>query len=248
MPLRLMTVDEDAAMTARDDEPTTASAADDLAGQVQDAIDNGSDIRADVERITRAALTSGHLDLARIRRVVHAVAQGATEAVHARPTIGRQAVGDALEGLHDALRHSAKSARLAIEEAAGRVDSFSEGQLRQALQDLGELESLTLDTLDKSAAAATHAGGQMIADAVRHARRNGSRLGTDVDAALRDIASGLPEAMREASFAGLDAVRETGARAAEATSGVFSGLATALRSAAHRAAHEDDPGSSVQRR
>lgn len=216
------------------DDPNREPTPDEVADEVRGAFGEGEDTRAEVERITREALSGGRLDFERMRRVVQAVGEGMRAGAAGRSTAGREAVADALEGLQAALGHSAESAKLAIEEASARGGAYSEAELRRALRDLGTLEAMMLDALERAAVAGRDAGAGALADLVEHARRNGTRLGTDVDAAMRALAAGLPEALRESTLASLDLMREAGARAADVAGGVLDGLAQALRSSAGR--------------
>ena len=207
---------------------------DDVSARVDEAMSAGTDVRAEVERITREALAGRRLDADGVRRVVRAVGDGAAAAAARHPDTARKSVGEALDGLQAALAHGAETTRLAIEEAASRVEGYSREELKDALADLGTLESRMLDSLSQAARAGSETGARILNDFVEHARRNGTRLGTDVGAAMRDLTRSLPEAARESALSGLDAMGETGARALEAASGALDALADALRASVRR--------------
>jgi len=202
---------------------------DDVEERVREAVGSAQDVRAEVERITRDALTRGHVDFERMAAVAQAVGRGATQGASARPQEARRAVSDAVAGLESVFIDTARDLRLAAQEAGGRVGSAWEGEFKRSVEDLQAVESLMLDALERATRAGRDAGADVLDDVVRHARRSGTRLRDEVDAGLRDLASGLPEAMRELVLAGVGVARETGAIAAEAASGVLTGIAGALR-------------------
>lgn len=204
----------------------------DVSAQVDEAVSAGIDVRAEVERITREALAGQWPDPDRVQRVIRAVGEGAATAAARHPDTARQSVADALDGLQGALSHGAETARLAIEEAAGQAQGYSRDGLEKALADLSKLETMMLDALSQAARTGSDVGERILSDFVAHARRNGTRLGNDVSAAMRALARDFPEAARESALAGLDAMSEAGARAFEVASGVLGAFADALRDSA----------------
>jgi hypothetical protein len=209
--------------------------------QVRAAMEAGGDIAGEVERITRDALASGKLDFRRARAVVEAVGRGASAGAEAGSAQARAAVSAALDGLQRTLVRSADDARLAMQEAASSVGRFSSGELERRVDELRTLESMMLDSLAATAKASNAAGSAVLDDLVSHAKRSGTRLGDEVDRTLRTLAGNLPEALREVALAGIGAARESSARAAEAASGLLSGVAGALRDTPRPS--RDDEGS-----
>lgn len=223
-------------------EQTTGGAAPGVEEQVRSAVEGGGDIAAEVERITREALASGRLDFKRARAVVEAVGRGASAGAEGRSDHARHAVSSALEGLQRTLIRSADDARLAMEEAASNVGSFSQGELERRLEEVRTLESMMLDSLAATAKSSSAAGAAVLDDLVAHAKRSGTRLGDEVEATMRTLAKSLPEALRETALAGIGAARESSARAAEAASGLLSGVAGALRDKPKSSAGGGEPG------
>ncbi len=197
--------------------------------EVRQAVEDGRDIAQEVERITGEALSLGRLEMERMKKVIAGVARGASEGAGDSPAPGREAVSEALDGLQNALLQSFENAKLALEESTSKVNEYSETELKQRLAELRDMEKTLLDTLSATAKSGTSTGTEILEDLIKHARRSGTRLGSEVETSMRSLAQSLPEAMRETAEAGFDAARETSARAAEAASGLFRGMADALR-------------------
>jgi len=124
---------------------------------------------------------------------------------------------------------SFESAKLAVEESTSKMSEYSETELKQRLAELRDMEKTLLDTLSATAKSGAHTGTEILEDLVKHARRSGTRLGSEVETSMRSLAKSLPDALRETAVAGFGAARETSARAAEAASGLFKGIAETLR-------------------
>lgn len=200
-----------------------------IESDVREAVEGSDDIRAEVERITRSALTEGRLDTAALKSIIQAVGRGASAGAGGHGERARHALAEALDGLDAAMARHAEGAKLSIEEALGKIEEFSQKDVRQALERLRGLESLMLDTLKEVADAGRVAGTDMLGSLVEHARRGGTALGEEVETTLRTVASRLPQTLQDTALAGLGAARETGARLAETASGFLAGVAEALR-------------------
>jgi len=197
--------------------------------QVRKAVEDGRDIAREVERITSEALSLGRLEMERMKTVIEGVAKGASEGAGDSPAPGREAVSEALDGLQNAMLQSFESAKLAVEESTSKMSEYSETELKQRLAELRDMEKTLLDTLSATAKSGAHTGTEILEDLVKHARRSGTRLGSEVETSMRSLAKSLPDALRETAVAGFGAARETSARAAEAASGLFKGIAETLR-------------------
>lgn len=214
----------------------------DVQEEVRKAVDDGRNIGHDVERITSDALATGRLEMERMKKVIEGVAKGASEGAEGSPSENRKAVSEAIDGLQSALLQSFESAKLAFEETATRAGDYSEAELKRRLEELRDLEKTMLDTLSETAKSGVHTGTEILDDLVTHARRSGTRLGSEVENSMRTLTKSLPEALRETAVAGLGAARETGARAAEAASGLLKGVAEAMRENDDEQSDQRGPG------
>ncbi len=196
--------------------------------QVRQAVADGQDIAGEVERISRQALETGNLELQRMKTVVESIGRGARDGANEHPKVARQAIGEAFEGMQNALLHSFETAKLATEEQAKRMEAFYENEAKARWAELWQMEGAMLDSLAQSARLGTDAGATAIHDLVQHGQRAGTRLGQEIQRSMMTMAQSLPAALRETALAGLSAARETTARAAEAASGMLNGVANAL--------------------
>jgi hypothetical protein len=97
----------------------------------------------------------------------------------------------AATALDDALAVAAQASKLAIEEAASKVDEYSHHDLGKAADDLKDMESLFLDTLEQVANSGNHIVSDIAVDFVKHARQSGTAVGKQALAAL-DTLKELP--------------------------------------------------------
>lgn len=231
-------------MSTKKDESTLS--AEQVEEQVRKAVADGEDIAREVERISREAMETGVLELKRMKTVVESIGRGAREGASEQPDEARKAVNEAFEGLQNALLQTFESARLATEEQAKRMESYYEGEVKTRLKELWQMETAMLDSLAQAARAGSDAGATALEDVVRHARRSGTRLGEEVERSMHTLSKSLPEALRETALAGFSAAREATARAAEAASGMLSGVASVLheRDKTEKDKNRDDDGQS----
>lgn len=213
-------------MTTNQDKPSLS--AEEAGEQVRQAVEEGRNISREVERISREALEMGRVEFERMKSVVESIGRGASAGASAESDKARKQVGEAFEGLQNALLASFESAKLATEEQAARMESYYENELKARLKELQQMEKAMLDSLAQAAKAGSDTGAEVLNDLVNHARRSGTRLGEEVERSMRTLSKTLPEALRETAQAGISAAREVSARAAEVASGVLSGVASVL--------------------
>lgn len=230
-------------MTAKKEDTSTEQ----VEERIRKAVAEGGDVAREVERISREALETGLLEFERMKSVIESIGRGASAGAGAEPDQARHAIGEAFEGLQNALLQSFDSARLAAEEQAARMEDYYENELKVRLHELRHMETTMLDSLAQAARAGSDAGAAALDDIVRHARRSGTRLGGEVERSMRTLSKSLPEALRETARAGFGAAREASAYAAEVASGVLSGIASVLHDKkggkpARKKTHADDRG------
>lgn len=213
-------------MTRNDHEtPLSAEA---VENQVRQVVADGQNIASEVERISRQALDTGNLEIQRMQSVVASIGRGAREGANEQPEHARQAIGEAFNGMQNALLHSFETAKLATEEQAKRMEAVYENDVKTRLSEFWQMEGAMLDSLAQSARAGTDAGATAINEVVQHAQRSGTQFGEEVQRSISTMAQTLPAALRETALAGLGAARETTARTGEAASGILQGVANTL--------------------
>ncbi len=194
---------------------------------VAKAVEDGADLREQVYTLALDALREGHLDKARVRAIVQAVTEGVTEAAERTGRPVNEALREAVAGLDAALVKAAEAVKLALEEAAGHLEEFSRQDLKRALDELDNVETVLLDTLSEVGAKAGTTARTVLEDLVRHARNSGTAVGEYVTGVRENIGNALRRALHE----GVDAARVTARSLAALAAGFFAGIADGLAKA-----------------
>ena len=158
-----------------------------LEAEVRNTVARGSNVQKDVHDLTVKALSRQHRDHESLRHVIGAVLKGVREgAEHTLQRTPVQAqtvfkpIRDAVAGLDGALAQFAEASKLALEEAAGRAQKFSNDELVRVRKDLEGVENLFLETLQSSASTAHKVVSETLHDLATHARRNGTAVGSQL--------------------------------------------------------------------
>jgi hypothetical protein len=216
---------EEAIMVEKDTQTTSDS----LASAAAESMKNGEHIRDRVRDLTLQALQSRRFDYHGMKEVVNAMTAGISLGAEQRTGETRKVVADALSGLDQALMKSAQAAQLALQELASKSRGFSDGELKQAIDQMKRLESDFLAAVTKAA----ESGGTLVRgefrDFLAHAQRVGTDTGSVVAQTMREFSHRIAAQVMEAQAAGLEAAREVNARFAEAASGFLQGIADSLR-------------------
>lgn len=198
---------------------------------VCDTVESDDDIQASVRRITLKALARGDLDVGGMRRVAHAVADGARQgAITHGPDAGK-ALTKAISGLDEALAKAAETTKLAIEEVAGRAGEFSSHDLRRALNDLQGLEALFFETLNQVAKGGADLTSETMQDLIKHTQQSGTAVGAQVKQSLEQLGVTVAEAEKARLATGAKTIRTTGALLSRIASGMLAGVADSLHPA-----------------
>lgn len=158
-----------------------------LEAEVRNAIAQGDNVQQTVRDLTVKTLSTQKHDLQSLGRLMTSVMEGVRAGAQQRlehTAAPRHAVltsiSDAIAGLDSALAKLAEASKLALEEAAGRAQKFSDEDLTRVRSELESVESLFLETVRASAAAAQTAVSEVLHDFVAHAKRNGTAVGTQM--------------------------------------------------------------------
>lgn len=207
-----------------------------LEAEVRSAVAQGSDVQEAVRHLTLKALSAQIHDLASLRRIMTAVIQGAREGAQqklqqttAQTQVTKTQITDAIAGLDAALAQLAEASKLAVEEAAGRAQKFSQEELAHARADLESLETLFLETLQASASAAKDLVTDTLHDLVTHAKRNGTAVGTQLKDTLTTFSQQMTAAGHSQLEAGVKLTHATADLMRKIAAGVLSGLAERVK-------------------
>ncbi|MDE2365929.1 MAG: hypothetical protein KGM95_03225 [Betaproteobacteria bacterium] len=174
--------------------PTSGEAAQDatadtsaLEAEVRSTIAQGDNVQQAVHDLTVKALSTQKHDLQSLGRLMTSVMEGMRTGAQQRlehtaapPHAVLTSVSDALAGLDSALARLGEASKLALEEAAGRAQKFSDEELTRVRSELESVESLFLETVRTSADSAQTTVSEVLRDFVAHAKRNGTAVGSQM--------------------------------------------------------------------
>jgi len=200
--------------------------------EVCHAVEQGNDVQEKVRRLTLQMIGNRSFDIKSLRQTAGAVLRGAQAGVQkelqqpfAQTQIAKDRLKQAVTGLDVALAQFAEAAKLAVQEAAGRAQKYTNEDLELARSDLKMLESMFIETLQNSASAAKDAAGEILGNLASHTRTYGSAVGTQMKDTLGVIAHQIDAAGRAQIGAGLHLARNTADLLRKIAAGVLSGLA-----------------------
>jgi hypothetical protein len=199
-----------------------------LESEVREAIAHGNNVQQAVRELTVKALGT-QPDFESLRHILTAVMQGVREGAQQRlqQDAGEvnavlTSIRDAIDGLDGALAQFAEASKLALEEASGRAQKFSSGELARVRSELESVEHLFLEIIQASASSTQHAISEALHDFMTHAKRNG----TAVRSQLEDTLATFNREMSSTGQKGL----ETGVRLTHAITELMRQVATGVLS------------------
>lgn len=200
-----------------------------LEQEIHDALVDGVNIRETVHNLTLRAINAERLDVDSIRRITTAVTNGVHEgaqkqllATSNQTQSAKSQISEAVSGLDSALARVAEATKLAVQEAAGRAQKFSDKELVRTKSDLEGLESIFLDTLQNAASGAKGVLSDILQDIATHAKNNGTVVG----AQLKETLTIFTQQAASVSHAQLDA----GVQLAQSTADFIHKIATGVLS------------------
>jgi len=195
----------------------------------------GGDVRTMVRDITLRALTQRSLDTDSVRAVIEAVTQGVVEGAGRHPVQLELNLKQAMSGLDDALGKSAEAAKLATQEAAGRVNDYAEHDVKNFVQSLETLESLFLETVTGVAMQTNQVAGDTLRGIVAHLKGSGTEVGARSKEAVTAVRTNLVKTSRDGVAQAKGTSKAVGQQLALVASGILAGMAEALHNvAAHK--------------
>ncbi len=216
-----------------------------LEAEVRSAIAQGDNVQQTVRDLTVKALSTQKHDLQSLGRLMTSVTEGMRTGAQQRlehtaapPHTVLTSVSDALAGLDSALAQLAEASKLALEEAAGRAQKFSDEELTRVRSELESVESLFLETVRSSATAAQTAVSDVLHDFVAHAKRNGTAVGSQ----MRDTLTVFNNQMTSTGKTGLEAGMQLTHAITDLMRQVAAGMLTGI---AERVKPDDKSGTTV---
>lgn len=203
-----------------------------LEAEVREVVEKGHAVQERVRQLTLDLISARSLDIESVRQTARAVLRGARAGVQkelqhssAQTSVAREHLKEAVTGLDVALAQFAEAAKLTVEEAASRAQKYSSEDLKRARADLEGLETMFLETLQRSASATADAAGDILHDLAAHTRTHGSAVGAQLKDTLDVFARHIGAAGRAQVGAGLHLARNTSDLVRQIAAGVLTGLA-----------------------
>jgi hypothetical protein len=197
----------------------------DIKNAVRAAVKSGADVHQQVKEITLKALTERQLDMDNIKRVTETVIDGINEGMSSHGAHGKDVFNQAATALDDALAIAAEASTLAIEEAASKVNDYSQHDLDGATKDIQAMEGLFLDTLENVAKSSSQVFGDIVHDFIAHSRQSGTAVGEQAFIALEALKD-VPKISADIIVSSTVATTSALARIA---SGILLGIAESLQ-------------------
>ena len=228
-------------VTGGEASPDTISDTSALEAKVRNSIAQGNNVREEVRDFTVKALSKPNQDQKSLRKVVTAVMKGVSEGAQQKlqqtpaetQTTQTQTilepVRDAVAGLDAALAQLAEASKLALEEAAGRAQKFSNEELTRARAELESVEGLFLDIVQASASAAQELVKETLGDLINHAKRNGTAVGSQVKDTLVVFNQQMASVRQNQLEAGIELTHAITNLMREATAGVLAEIAERVK-------------------
>jgi uncharacterized protein DUF6781 len=192
----------------------------------RESVERGSDIENEVRNIVVEALSDGKIDSKHIKEVVSAVVEGALKGASATEKDAKDALQKTIKGVDEALSQVAQASKLAIEEAAGKAEEYTDHDLKRAMDDLKELEELFFETVGDVAKQGRETSYNILNDLLSHAQQSSTSVGSTIKEASENLQNLFIKSGKNLQVA--DAARATGASMARITSGFLAGIADSL--------------------
>ncbi|MDF1583820.1 MAG: DUF6781 family protein [Methyloprofundus sp.] len=189
---------------------------------------HSDDITKDIRQLVVQTLKEGKFEPEAIKQTLHQVLEGASEGASHQFGENTEALEQVVSGIDAALTQVAGASKLAIEEASGNLQDFSDHDLKRALTDLRELESLFLNTLSEVAHKGQETTKVTLTGLLEHLQNSGSSVGHSVTKILSDLHHDLSKGGRLEKIQAAEIAKTASISFARMASGMLSGIADSL--------------------
>lgn len=193
---------------------------------------DGMDIGERIHAITLRAIEQRSLNAAEIKAVLAAVSAGVNLGLAERGSDIAQSLRAAVNGMDQALVKFAQSIQLMIEEMLASGRGFREGELKQSLQTLRDLEHSLIDAIRQTADTSAGTLKAEMNRIVAHLKTTGSDAGGQALDTLTQLVATLRAAAHSGKISAELGARELAGRVALFASGLLTGAGEALRNKA----------------
>jgi hypothetical protein len=196
--------------------------------EISVAVAGDDDLRARVRAIVVRALAERQWDVGEIRQVMRASVAGVGRGMGQRGSQAGAALGEAVQGLDEAVSRSVYALQMALEESWGQGREFTETDLKPTVEAIKGLEDDLLGTLKDTANSSQGWAKEAFSSLYDHLSRNGTDTGNQVKGVLEALGSRLATAANGAGGELKQQARESKERLSAVASGILRGLADTL--------------------
>jgi hypothetical protein len=187
------------------------------------------DIGARVHAITLKAIEQRAVSVSEIKDVLSAVTEGVQLGLTQRGGELVQALRDAVSGMDSALVKFAQRMQLSVEESMANGKEFREGELKQSLETLRDLEKTLVETLRKTASQSSGVIKTEMASLSAHLSHTGTDAGGQALATLARLSEQAHSVAHSGKIKMEQGSRDIAGRVAQFAGGVLTGVGEALR-------------------
>jgi hypothetical protein len=204
-------------------------AADAAAEQAEQIAGEGENIRERTRKAFVDVVSERRIGFDDLSHLAGKMLDGAAEAVKsAAPTEQESVLREVIDGLADGFSTSANAARLAMQEAKGRGETFVKDDVRRVADNLRLLEEMFFETVSHALGRAQEAIGGQARDLEQHARRAASQMRPSLEKAMRAAMDHPVEFAGEAVRTGAKAAPRAAGSLLQAVSGLLQGAGELL--------------------
>jgi hypothetical protein len=187
------------------------------------------DIGARVHAITLKAIEQRDVSLSEIRSVLSSVTDGVQLGLAQRGGEIAQALREAVGGMDSALVKFAQRIQLSVEESIANGKEFREGELKQSLETLRDLEKSLVETLRKTADQSSGVIKTEMSSLSAHLTHTGTDAGGQALATLAKLSEQAHGVVHTGKIKLEQGSRDIAGRVVQFTGGVLTGVGEALR-------------------
>jgi molybdenum-dependent DNA-binding transcriptional regulator ModE len=191
---------------------------------IRQAVAQGDDIQNHVRDIVVEALAEVRMRPDDIQQILRESVQGASQGAMLLSGKEYEGLKQAIHGVDVALSHAAEASKLAIEEAVGNIQEFSDQDLHRAFDDITALEAMFLDTLADVAKGGAETVHKVLNEFMEHGKNTGTAVGNTLTESIMELQKLLTTNRKEK----LNQTLDTAQAVSESVAGIASGLLAAM--------------------
>jgi len=191
-------------------------------------VSQSDDIAQDIRHLVVQTLNEGKLEPEAIKQTLQDVLEGAIDGSSQKLEGNTEALEQVVSGIDSALSQVAGASKLAIEEASGNLQDFADHDLKRALTDLQDLESLFLNILSEVANKGQETTKATLIGLLEHLQNSGSSVGDSVTKILSDLHHDLSEGGRLEKIHAAEMAKTASIGFVRMAGGMLAGIADSL--------------------